>query len=136
MIPLAYITEWRASAPWSQDALVEQDLIMSRAIVELYQIPEVAAGLAFRGGTALNKLYLQTPARYSEDIDLVQVQPGPIGAILDRMREQLDPWLGRPRRQFSEGRVNLVYRFESSDVPPLRADSTITTYFWSRAFSV
>ena len=32
MIPSANITEWRATAPWSQDAWVEQDLAISRAI--------------------------------------------------------------------------------------------------------
>ena len=32
----------------------------------------------------------------------------------------LDPWLGVPRRQLKKGRVNLVYRFESEDVPPLK----------------
>ena len=30
-------------------------------------------GLAFRGGTALYKLHLRPNARYSEDLDLVQV---------------------------------------------------------------
>ena len=32
MIPRAQITAWRAIAPWSTDAQVEQDLILSRAI--------------------------------------------------------------------------------------------------------
>jgi predicted nucleotidyltransferase component of viral defense system len=32
----------------------------------------------------------------------------------------LDPWLGAPRRQLKESRVNLVYRFESEDAPPLK----------------
>lgn len=32
----------------------------------------------------------------------------------------LDPWLGTPRRVLEEGRVNLLYRLESEDVPPLR----------------
>lgn len=31
MIPLDFITEWRATAPWIQDSQVEQDLILSRA---------------------------------------------------------------------------------------------------------
>jgi len=31
MIPRAFITEWRAQAPWGQDAWVEQDLVISRA---------------------------------------------------------------------------------------------------------
>lgn len=120
MIPKDHITAWRAEAPWLRDAQVEQDLVISRAIVELFRVPELASALAFRGGTALYKLYLTPAARYSEDIDLVQVNPGPIGQTLDRARSVLDPWLGAPRRQFKEGRVNLVYRFESEDAPPLK----------------
>ncbi len=74
MIPLAYIREWRQRVPWTQDAQVEQDLIISRALVEIFSHPDLAENLAFRGGTALFKLYLSR-ARYSEDIDLVQVRP-------------------------------------------------------------
>lgn len=120
MIPRAYITEWRASAPWASDAQVEQDLVISRAIVEIFRVPELRDSLAFRGGTALYKLHLQPAVRYSEDIDLVQVVAEPIGPSLDRIRSVLDSWLGEPRRQRSEGRVNLVYRFDSEDLPPLK----------------
>jgi predicted nucleotidyltransferase component of viral defense system len=120
MIPKDHITAWRARAPWSLDAQVEQDLVISRAIVELFRVPELADCLVFRGGTALYKLFLTPPARYSEDIDLVQARPEAIGDTLDRARAALDPWLGVPRRQLKEGRVNLVYRFDSEDVPPLR----------------
>lgn len=82
MIPRAHITAWRAHAPWSTDAQIEQDLIISRAIVEVFSDPLLSGSLAFRGGTALHKLYLTPPARYSEDIDLVQVEGGPIGDIM------------------------------------------------------
>jgi Nucleotidyl transferase AbiEii toxin, Type IV TA system len=77
LIPKDYITEWREHAPWVQDAQVEQDLVISRALIEIFRVPEIAARLAFRGGTALYKLHLRPAARYSEDIDLVQVAPGP-----------------------------------------------------------
>jgi predicted nucleotidyltransferase component of viral defense system len=120
MIPKAHITAWRARAPWLLDAQVEQDLIISRAIVDLFRVPEIADALVFRGGTALYKLYLDPPARYSEDIDLVQARPEPIGDTLDRARAVLDPWLGVPRRLLKEGRVNLVYRVDSEDAPPLK----------------
>ncbi len=119
MIPRDNITAWRALAPWQLDAQVEQDLVISRAVVDVFAVPELANSLAFRGGTALYKLYLAPPARYSEDIDLVQIRAEPIGDILDRVRSVLDRWLGEPRRQFKKGRVNLVYRFESEDAPPL-----------------
>ena len=120
MIPKAYITEWRSHAPWTEDAWVEQDLVISRALVGIFGAAGVAERLAFRGGTALYKLYLTPAARYSEDIDLVQTRAEPIGETLDAVRAALDPWLGTPRRVLKEGRVNLLYRFDSEDAPPLR----------------
>jgi len=122
MIPVAFITEWRKHAPWGHDAWVEQDLVISRALVEMFRVPAIAERLAFRGGTALHKLYLSPATRYSEDIDLVQVSPVPIGETLDSLRGALDPWLGEPRRVRKAGCVNLLYRFKSEDSPaiPLR----------------
>lgn len=119
MIPRDYIIEWRSSAPWALDAQVEQDLILSRAIVEIYRHQGLAESLAFRGGTAIYKLQRRPITRYSEDIDLVQIVAGPIGDTIDAIRAQLDPWLGIPWRQLNEGRVILVYRFDSEDQPPL-----------------
>jgi predicted nucleotidyltransferase component of viral defense system len=57
MIPQADIFAWRETAPWVSDAHVEQDLILSRALVELFSDETVREHLAFRGGTALNKLH-------------------------------------------------------------------------------
>lgn len=105
MIPRDYITEWRAQAPWVQDFQVEQDLVISRALVEIFAHPLLGESLAFRGGTALYKLHLKPPARYSEDIDLVQVHSGPAGPAMDALRAVLDPWLGAPRWKQSKGRV-------------------------------
>ncbi len=118
MIARDYITEWREHAPWISDAHVEQDLVISRALVEIFRVEELARRLAFRGGTALFKLHLRPAVRYSEDIDLVQITPEPIGETFDTVRAVLDPWLGAPRRAIKEGRVNLVYRFRSEDQPP------------------
>ena len=46
--------------------------------------------VAFRGGTALHKLFLHPAVRYSEDIDLVQVDQEPIGQTLDLVRGALE----------------------------------------------
>jgi hypothetical protein len=89
MIPQRYIEEWRAVAPWTMDMQVEQDLVIARAIVEMYSDDLLKKSLAFRGGTALHKLYLTPQTRYSEDIDLVQINSEPINPILKRMREKL-----------------------------------------------
>jgi len=117
LIPRAHVTAWRARAPWPTDAQIEQDLILSRALVEMFSQPTLAQTLAFRGGTALHKLFLQQPGRYSEDIDLVQIDPGAIGPAIDSIRTALDPWLGTPRRNQSQGRATILYRFETTSQP-------------------
>ena len=110
MIPHDYITEWRARAPWVEDFQVEQDLVISRALVEIFSDAVLARSLAFRGGTALYKLYLTPPTRYSEDIDLIQVEPGPAGPVMDALRAVLRPWLGDAQWKQSAGRLTFVYR--------------------------
>ena len=120
MIPKDFITEWRSEAPWVSDRQVEQDLVICRALVEIFSRSVVADALAFRGGTALYKLHLRPAARYSEDIDLVQVAPGSIGPVLDELRDALDGWLGKSQWKQSEGRVTLSHRYDSEDSPPVR----------------
>jgi hypothetical protein len=129
MIPRAHVTHWRLRAPWPSDAQVEQDLVLSRALVELFSDPHIAEALAFRGGTALHKLCFESPGRYSEDIDLVQLQAGAIGSTLDAIRSRLDPWLGDARTKQGEGRATLVYRFETTTAPvqPMRVKVEINT---------
>jgi len=118
MIPQAAITRWRNVAPWPQDAQVEQDLVLCRALVEIFQEPSLSKALRLRGGTALHKLFVNKPLRYSEDIDLVQASAGPIGEVLDVIRRRLDPLLGEPRWERKPNNVILRYRMES-EIPPV-----------------
>jgi predicted nucleotidyltransferase component of viral defense system len=127
LIPRDYITEWRAEAPWVQDIQVEQDLVICRALVELFAHPTIAQALAFRGGTALYKLYIKPPARYSEDIDLVQMRAEPAGPVMEAIRAVLDPWLGAPRWKQTAGRLTFVYRFQSEDAPPIAMRRKVET---------
>lgn len=55
--------------------------------------------------------------------------PGPIGDVMDRIRSRLDTWLGTPRRKQGQGRVTLLYRFESEtpDAVPLKLKVEINT---------
>lgn len=71
MIDRASIMAWNEFVPWTDFAMVEQDLIISRALVDIFSDDFLREQLAFRGGTALHKLYLSPQIRYSEDIDLV-----------------------------------------------------------------
>ena len=123
MIPQANITAWRVVAPWPDDAQIEQDLALSRAVVELFATESLAGRVALRGGTAINKLFIRPANRYSEDIDLVQTQPGPIGPILDAIRWRLDPWLGEPTRSRAQFEQNLSEKQDDraflDDIKPL-----------------
>lgn len=115
MIPQAEIIAWRTQAPWKTAAQVEQDLIICRALVELFSQETLREQLVFRGGTALYKLHLRPPVRYSEDIDLVQIKPGPNKPIIEAVRAALDPWLGKPRYDVKERGTTMVYRMEAEE---------------------
>lgn len=117
MIPRANITSWRSYAPWPSNEQVEQDLVLSRALVAMFSREIVTDQAIFRGGTALHKLFFGASGRYSEDIDLVQRDAGPIGELIDAIREALDPWLGSPKWKQGKGRFTLFYRFETTFAP-------------------
>lgn len=105
MIPQAHITQWRQNAPWADDNDVEQDLIISRAVIELFNNPFLGERLAFRGGTALHKLILAPATRYSEDIDLVFLRNEKIGPVFDAIRDALtwiDPKPARDQGMFMQ----------------------------------
>jgi predicted nucleotidyltransferase component of viral defense system len=120
MIPRRYIEEWKEFAPWPENSQVEQDLVIERALVEIFSDPFLNENLAFRGGTALHKLFLKPQARYSEDIDLVQIKTGPIKPILVRLRECLF-FLGTKRNITNSIHNNTIeYRFETEIQPIIR----------------
>lgn len=129
MIPRANIVAWRAEAPWSSDADVEHDLVMSRVLVEIFSDPFLSERLTFRGGTALYKLYFDDRYRFSEDIDLVQRNPEPIGDTLAAIRRATQPWLGEPGFDVSERGSTFTYRYDSEIEPvvPLRLKIEINT---------
>lgn len=115
MIQRAFITQWGTVVPWSSPRLVEQDMIICRALVSIYSDPFLKEHLAFRGGTALHKLYLEPQPRYSEDIDLVQVNAEPIKETIDHLREVLS-WLGEPVVKQKKHNNTLVFRVQPTDV--------------------
>jgi predicted nucleotidyltransferase component of viral defense system len=119
VIPTAYIQEWTAATPWPDPRQVEQDLIICRALCDIFNEPLLADRLAFRGGTAINKLLFRQPLRYSEDIDLVQVPPEPIGPTVDAVRRALS-WLGPCRRRTAVHSIHLIFAFAPE------ADATTT----------
>lgn len=117
MIPESILIQWRQDvAPWQSFGMVEQDLILSRALVEIYSNPYLAKSLAFRGGTALHKLFLNPQSRYSEDIDLVQITAEPIGDVLSHLRVALS-FLGKPKVEMGDRMVTMRFSFQT-EMPP------------------
>jgi hypothetical protein len=110
MIPTAFLQAWSVKAPWPDLRQVEQDLIICRALCDLFNAPALAGKLAFRGGTAIHKLLFAQALRYSEDIDLVQTQPEPIGGTVDAIRAALS-WLGGCSREQAGHSMHLVFKF-------------------------
>ena len=100
--------------------MIEQDLIISRALVCLYSDPKIRDSLVFRGGTALNKLFINPPSRFSENIDFVQKRSEPIGETLSAIRRVLEPWLGEPKRKITERGIKMIYKYTSVDGLPVK----------------
>ena len=84
-------------------------------------------GLVFRGGTALNKLFLNPASRYSEDLDFVFRKSVPIGPTLDAIRSRLDPLLGSPKRQVTHYGAKIIYRYLSENNVPMKLKIEINT---------
>ncbi|MCG8320418.1 MAG: nucleotidyl transferase AbiEii/AbiGii toxin family protein [Cytophagales bacterium] len=120
MIPKAYIARWRDVAPWSNDDYVEQDLIISRALIAIFSDGFLKENLAFRGGTALHKLYLNPAPRYSEDIDLVQIKAGPIKPILDQIEEVITFFEEKRSVKQKANNNTILYKFISETGTRLR----------------
>jgi predicted nucleotidyltransferase component of viral defense system len=113
MIARPYIAKWQKQSPWKEFAQVEQDLVISRVLVEIFSDEFLREHLAFRGGTALHKLYLNPAPRYSEDIDLVQIKSGPIKPIMERMGEVIT-FFEENRKTENRGHgIRALYRFTS-----------------------
>ncbi len=74
MIPTSYLQEWSAQAPWPDLQQVEQDLIICRALCDLFNSPALADKITFRGGTAINKLLSKQPLRYSVTLTRAEFQ--------------------------------------------------------------
>ncbi len=120
MIPSTFIQAWRKTAPWTDSRQVEQDLIICRALCDLFSSPKLSGKIAFRGGTAINKLLFEKPLRYSEDIDLVQTQAEPIGETVNAIRDALS-WLGDFNWKPASHSMHLFYKFNPEAAP----DSTL-----------
>lgn len=115
MIPTAYIREWRNLVPWQETDMIEQDLVICRALVEIFNDSYLAENMAFRGGTAIHKLFQNPQPRYSEDIDLVQIKSMPIKETITRLQQRLS-FLGEPDIRQKANNNTLVFKFNSESM--------------------
>lgn len=127
MIPAAAVTAWSVKRPWPTVEQVEQDLLLSRAICAISSDEVLSDELAFRGGTALHKLHLGIPYRYSEDLDYVRLTGGGIGEIANRLTN-----LGRSlgfdvRTQTRTEHPKIYWRTTSQAGIPLKIKIEINT---------
>jgi hypothetical protein len=67
VIPRAEVVAWGRRVGWPTDEQVEQDLLLSRLIVEISNDLYLGSELVFRGGTCLHKRHADRAYRYSED---------------------------------------------------------------------
>lgn len=87
----------QAVVPWAAQYQVEQDLLLCRAMVALFDDKFLSSQIAMRGGTLLHKVHLAPAARYSEDIDLVVVGTRPEDHVRRAIRRVLTDVLGDPK---------------------------------------
>jgi predicted nucleotidyltransferase component of viral defense system len=122
------ILEWEQEHPWQLKSQIEQDLIICRALCALYNDEYLSEHLAVRGGTTLNKIYLNPQPRYSEDIDLVQINAEPIKETIDKLRNVLS-FLGKPIIKQKTHNNTLIFKFNSEITPimPIRLKVEINT---------
>jgi len=76
-------------------------------------------------------LFLNPPARYSEDLDFVRKNPISIGPLINAIRDALKSWLGEPNRKITERGFRLTYKYQSiSNLPAkLKIEVNTTEYF-------
>jgi len=115
MIPAAYIREWRNMVPWHETDMIEQDLVICRALIEIFNDSYLAENMAFRGGTAIHKLFLNPQPRYSEDIDLVQIKSMPIKETINRLQQRLS-FLGEPDIRQKANNNTVIFKFNSESM--------------------
>jgi predicted nucleotidyltransferase component of viral defense system len=94
LIPQREIISWRAVAPWSSDAQVEQDLLITRCMAAIFNDEFLGENVAMRGGTALHKVHLAPAGRYSEDIDLVLLTRWRDAVVKQHLTRVLMPIMG------------------------------------------
>lgn len=127
MIRRSDIVQWGVAHPWQNENQVEQDLLLSRAMVEIANDPLMGRELVLRGGTAFHKLFLPKPYRYSEDLDFVRTTGGGIGEVMKRLTS-MGSELGFEVRTKMGMYPKVMWRFAFADGVPGKIKLEINTF--------
>ena len=121
------IVQWGVEHPWQNMNQVEQDLLLSRAMIEIACDPLLGSELVLRGGTAFHKLFLPQPYRYSEDLDFVRRSAGGIGDVMKRLTS-LGGEMGFEVRTKMGMYPKVLWRFQFENGAPGKIKIEIDTY--------
>ncbi|MCY4561957.1 MAG: nucleotidyl transferase AbiEii/AbiGii toxin family protein [Flavobacteriaceae bacterium] len=114
MLSPKIIYEWQEKTGLKNPYHSEHDLLLENCIVNLYANDFLKDKVAFKGGTALHKLYLKSNLRFSEDIDLSQIYLGRrIGSTLGEIRKAINFFHDRPKSDLGELGSKLFYQYDS-----------------------
>ena len=111
MIPLSHLQEWTANAPWPDLRQVEQDLIICRALCDLFNNEKLKGKIAFRGGTI---------GRYSSNQltpHITESRHGISLGIANAGRQQRGNVLNETLIQFLQ---HALFSISTSDRPPFQ----------------
>lgn len=121
------IIQWGADHPWQNENQIEQDLLLSCAMIEIANDPLLSKELVLRGGTAFHKLFLPQPYRYSEDLDFIRMGTGGIGDVMKRLTS-LGTELGFTVRTKMGMYPKVMWRFNFEGDTPGKIKLEINTY--------
>jgi predicted nucleotidyltransferase component of viral defense system len=128
VIPQAAITEWGRSVQWPTVEQIEQDLLLSRLIVEIANDEYLGEELVFRGGTCLHKLHAPEPLRYSEDLDYVRTTGGGIAEVTRAVTE-IGKRLGmQVRTRITEHPKMFLRSTHETGTAPMRVKVEVNTF--------
>ena len=134
MIPRDYITQWRERAPWTEDFQVEQDLVISRALAEIFSnpvlaghspFPYITGNIAPSGATSccwVNRRCATQPKRSTTACrcgTICLVAQG--SASSDRRRLRLDAGLSVPEAAAAGYAVRTIHRWDRGETAPRKA---------------
>lgn len=127
MIPVNTVTAWSTDHPWPTPEQVEQDLLLSQAICAIANDDYLGQELVFRGGTALHKLHLNRPFRYSDDLDYVRTSASGIGPLTQAL-SKLGAKLGYTVSTRVSQHPKVYWRATAATGVPIRVKVEVNTH--------